>query len=390
MGAVSSGNGMSEIYHSSPNLPSSQTHPAEQLSLFAPQIVREHGLTEFHAAPFVSHGRRADGSWAGTYRVSPEAAWEYPEIELRTPNSCPVLLFDCDQGSANPIAAALAEVLPWPNWICRRGESGGCHAAYCLQRAVLTRPEDLSTPQQALTRITEFYTQELRADPRYTGVLTHNPVHEQWETEWGYKWGYGLDELSQFLPPGYRMPCLDKIQSSQGRNSGLFKAGMKWCGLPRNWTNLGAVYPYLTALNGGLAIPLPLREVEGIAKSVVNISSHNLASGQTQARFSQIQAARGRKGGRISGAKRHQGSNEEAEPWEEEGVSRKTWYRHKNQPHKSIKKTPGWEAAGVARATWYDRQAKPPRQSIKKQKPWEAEGISRADVVQAAKTGTWH
>ena len=46
----------------------------------------------------------------------------------------------------------------------------------------------------------------------------------------------------------------------------------------------------------GCAIPLPLREVEGIAKSVVNISSHNLASGQTQARFSQIQAAKGQEG----------------------------------------------------------------------------------------------
>ena len=58
-------------------------------------------------------------------------------------------------------------------------------------------------------------------------------------------------------------------------------------------------------------MPLPLREVEGIAKSVVKISSKNLASGQTQAQFSQIQAAKGRKGGRISGAKRHQGSNEQ-------------------------------------------------------------------------------
>ena len=90
--------------------------------------------------------------------------------------------------------------------------------------------------------------------------------------------------------------------------------------------------------------------MEGIAKSVVNISSHNLASGQTQARFCQIQAARGRKGGRISGAKRYQASNEEAQPWKVEGVSR---------------------------ATWYDRQARAPRESIKKQKPWEAEGVSR-------------
>ena len=124
---------------------------------------------------------------------------------------------------------------------------------------------------------------------------------------------------------------------------------MKWCGLPRNWANLGAVYPYLTALNKKLIVRLPLREVEGIAKSVVNISSHNLASGQTQAQLSRIQAAKGRKGGRISGVKRHQGSNEEAQPWEVAGVSRKTWYRHKNQPYKSIEERRPWEKEGISR-----------------------------------------
>ena len=358
MGAVSLGNGMSEVYHSSPNLPSSQTHPAEQLSLFAPQIVREHGLTEFHVSPYVSYGRGSDGTWGSTFRVSAQAAWEYPEIQLKTENSCPVLVFDCDQGANDPIAAAFAERLPWPSWVCRRRESGCCHAAYCLQRAVLTRPEDLSTPQQALTRITEFYTQELRADPRYTGFLTHNPVHELWQTEWGHAGGYTLAQLGQFLPPGFRMPALDKIQSSQGRNSGLFKAGMKWCGLPRNWGNLGSVFPYLTALNIKLVVPLPLREVEGIAKSVLNISSHNLASGQTQAQFSRIQAARGRKGGRISGAKRYQGSNEEAQPWKAEGLSRRGWYdRQARAPRESIEKRQPWAAAGVSRRTWYRKKA---------------------------------
>ena len=94
-----------------------------------------------------------------------------------------------------------------------------------------------------------------------------------------------------------------------------------------------AVCAYLTALNTSLVQPLPLREVEGIAKSVVNISSTNLASGQTQAQFSRIQAARGRKGGRIFGAKRYQGSNEATQPWKAEGVSRRTWYhRQTRQP----------------------------------------------------------
>ena len=358
MGAVIRGNGMTEIYHSTPPQTRSQTHTAVQLALFAPEIVRKHGLSEFHAAPYVSQGRRPDGSWGGTYRVPAQAAWQYPEIELRTANSWPVLLFDCDKGSADPIAAAIEDVLPWPNWICRRGETGTCHAAYCLHCPVLTRPEDLPGPQQALARIREFFTQELRADPHYTAVLTHNPVHQKWNTEWGYQWGYGLDELSQFLPPGYRLPRLDKIQTHQGRNSGLFKAGMKWCGLPRNWSNLSSVYPYLTTLNKKLTIPLPLREVEGIAKSVVNISSHNLASGQTQAKFSQIQAARGRKGGRISGAKRYQGSNEQAQPWAAEGVSRTTWYdRQATTPRQSIEELKPWAAEGVSRASWYRKKA---------------------------------
>ena len=90
---------------------------------------------------------------------------------------------------------------------------------------------------------------------------------------------------------------------------------------------------YLTALSTSLVQPLPLREVEDIAKSVAKISSTNLASGQPQAQFSRIQAARGRKGGRIFGAKRYQGSNEATQPWEAEGVSRRTWYhRQTRQP----------------------------------------------------------
>ena len=131
---------------------------------------------------------------------------------------------------------------------------------------------------------------------------------------------------------------------------------MKWAGLPRNWGNLGAVYPYLDTLNKKLAMPLPLREVEGIAKSVVNISSKNLASGQTQAQFSRIQAAKGRKGGRISGAKRYQGSKEQTRPWAAEGVSRRTYYRHRGAVQESTEQARPWAAEGISRATWFRRK----------------------------------
>lgn len=276
----------------------------EQLTLFAPAIVRRHGLREFHTSPYVSLGRGPDGVWGSTYRVPAAAAWQYPEIELRTPTSCPVLLFDCDQGANNPIAAALAEVLPWPSWVCWRPDADSCHAAYCLRRPVLIHEAALPIPQAALARVYEYYTQELGADPGYTRVLTHNPVHPRWRTEWGHQGGYSLAELGQFIPSGWRMPRLDKRLSIEGRNTGLFRAGMRWCGKPRNWDQVGGVGAYLAELNTTLVQPLSVGEVKTIAWSVEKISRRNLASRQTQAGLSRIQAARGRKGGLISGAKR--------------------------------------------------------------------------------------
>ena len=336
-------------------------YAVEQLALFAPEIVRLHGLREFHTSPYVSHGKRPDGSWGPIYRVPAEAAWQYPEIELRTPLSCPVLLFDCDRGANNPLAAAWAEVLPFPSWICWRSETQTCHAAYCLRRPVLTHEAALPVPQQALARISEYFTQELRADPGYTGVLTHNPVHPRWHTDWGHQGGYSLAELGQFIPPGYRMPRLDKRLSIEGRNTGLFRAGMKWCGLPRNWGTLGGVEAYLAELNQTLVLPLSVGEVKTIAWSVEKISRRNLLSGQTQANFSRIQAARGRKGGRISGARRHQGSNEA-----ERGRGRLEACRGGRRGTDSRPARPGirnpssgrGRLAGVSRRTWYRDRAR--------------------------------
>ena len=155
------------------------------------------------------------------------------------------------------------------------------------------------------------------------------------------------------------MPRLDKRLSIEGRNTGLFRAGMKWCGLPRNWSTLGGVETYLAELNQTLVMPLPVGEVKTIAWSVEKISRRNLLSGQTQANFSRIQAARGRKGGRISGARRHQGSNEAERPWEAEGISRRWWYRRQaKQPQESTEQQRPWEAAGVSRATWYRDRAR--------------------------------
>ena len=116
---------------------------------------------------------------------------------------------------------------------------------------------------------------------------------------------------------------------------------------------------YLAELNQTLVLPLSVGEVKTIAWSVEKISRRNLASGQTQTNFSRIQAARGRKGGLVSGVKRYQGSNEAERPWEAVGVSRATWYRRGDQvPETSAEQQRPWEAVGVSRRTWYRDRAR--------------------------------
>ena len=78
-----------------------------------------------------------------------------------------------------------------------------------------------------------------------------------------------------------------------------------------------------------LDVQLYAGEVHDIVKSVCRISRKNLASGQTQQNFSFIQAAKGKRSGEV----RRKRSIEEAAPWEAEGASRATWYRHQAGQH---------------------------------------------------------
>ncbi len=79
---------------------------------------------------------------------------------------------------------------------------------------------------------------------------------------------------------------------------------MKWTGRPRHWGDWPGLATYLAAMNAEFVVPLGERELGGIVKSIRRIQTKNLESGQTQRTFSFLQAARGRKGGRVSGAKR--------------------------------------------------------------------------------------
>ena len=299
----------------------------EQLTLpidTAPRKVRQHGLQEFGSFPYVSFGKRKDGSWSPTYRVPAPQAWEFPELELsRTPNSITAVLFDMDRDPTDWLPDLWQAHLPRPNWITWRKENMHAHIAYTLAKPVLTGDGAKPTPQRWLARIAEYYQRKLRADAGYAALLTHNPIGKasngRYRTDWERREPYTLAELSSYIPEGWRIPPAPQRSTVYGRNDALFREGMKWSGQPRNWGDWEGLTEHVKACNRAwfpqgffLEGPLPEREVEGIIKSVLKYQQKQLASGQTQRNFSQIQAARGKKSG---AARRYKTIDRDSEIW---------------------------------------------------------------------------
>lgn len=260
-----------------------------------PDIVRQYGLREAHTYPLVAD-RNTD--WRTTTRRPTATAWrDWPEIELRTPNSFPVLVLDCDTEPQDYWGVARSGKVKPPNWIVSRGPNGHAHIVYCLVRPVLRGTHARLSPLRALGRIAEFYRWRYNADTGYVGVLTHNPTHPQYApfTTWNRKRPYTLAELAAPIPYRWRIP--PKPTTPEGRNVYLFRLGMQWCGYPRNWERIEDVGAIVSQANETLGCPLWESELRHIVKSVIKISQRNLERGQTQQGFIGIQTARGRKSG---------------------------------------------------------------------------------------------
>ena len=248
--------------HTTPSPP--QCNAPTQLELpirFAPPVVREHGLQEAHSNPLVSHGK---GKRA--VRRPAKVAWLYQEIELRTPNSLPALCLDVDTTPQEVLTVAMGTTIRCPNWIAFNPATGHSHVVYTLARPVLYGDGMRLAPMQFHARIAEYYREAYSADRGYTGVLTHNPTHDKWETEWLRETPWTLPELAEAIPRRWRIPA--KPTTPEGRNSTLFMGAMRFFGKPSNWeasTDLGDV---LAWIEDALARVVRLRP-EGMARQRV-------------------------------------------------------------------------------------------------------------------------
>ena len=303
--------------------PNDKLVATHQPLLFAPSELRACGLRDAHTHPLV--GRRT-GVGVRSWRTSPAAAWAWPLVEWsRTGNSYAALGFDCDSREAVERAAASCMGggdLPTPNVYATRTATGHSQVFYLLDRPVhrgaLARP----TPLRYLARVSEFYRATLGADPGFTGVLSSNPTHADYQTSYPRAEPYALGELATAIPKHWRVPR--PATTAEGRNNELFAALCKR-GLRDTDRQLEA---WARAYNDQFATPMGAGELRGAIKSVLGYRARWRVQGHQQA-WLWKQAARGRKGGTASGLVRRAGTPLEANraPWADLGVSRRTWYR---------------------------------------------------------------
>lgn len=195
--------------------------------------------------------------------------------------------------------------LPVPTFIAVDRDNTRAHVGYALSSPVCTTDAARIGPMQYLAAVEYAYTAKIRADFAFSGPVSKNPLHPHWRVwEPANAPVYELSFLAEFVDLPNRLPSR---QAGVGRNCELFDQLRIWAysSVRDFWCPGGqgawqeAVHRQADTFNT-FAKPLGASEIRGLARSV----SRYVWRRFTPSGFRQVQAERGRLGGRASGAAR--------------------------------------------------------------------------------------
>ncbi|WP_333732575.1 replication initiation protein [Streptomyces sp. IBSBF 3010] len=232
-----------------------------------------------------------------------------------------LLVVDVDHSDAVLRAVSSVGSHPLPNAVVENPVNGHAHAVWALAEAVTRTEYARRKPLAYAAAVTEGLRRALDGDAAYSGLMTKNPLHTDWSTEWlhgGLHTLGGLEEaLSGHMPPA-RWRETKRFRTSVsglGRNCSIFETARTWAyrevrhhfGSPD--TLHTAIHAEVQSRNAEFAEPLPGVEARAIANSIhrwITTRSRMWKDGAAvyEATFVAIQSARGKKGGKTSGAMR--------------------------------------------------------------------------------------
>jgi hypothetical protein len=235
-----------------------------------------------------------------------------PYIQVNPPYLRVWSVYDVDRPGA---ALAWEDAnLPPPAWAAVNRQNAHAHLVWGLSAPVLVDSPDMrQAPLRYLCAVESAFRAKLAADPGYSGLITKNPMHPLWRLLRGPQRGYELGELAEWVDLSKHAPKRKPEQIGLGRNVTLFdwlrqyayrhvrhyKTDVRNFVLWQSHLNNKALLR-----NGDFQHPLDGREVWHIARSVSKWTWRRFDLAASDARFSALQAARGRQGGVASGLSR--------------------------------------------------------------------------------------
>ena len=237
-----------------------------------------------------------------------------PYIQCNPPHLRVWSIFDVDRPGAG-IAWEDCH-LPPPSWATINKENGHAHLVWGWLVPVLIDIEDARTgPLRYLCAVEGAFREALQADQGFAGLITKNPAHPLWRTLRGPRMGYELGEAAEYVdldrhrPKSWAKPG----EIGLGRNCTMFEWLRQWA--YRNVRHYktevknfvlwqAECYEKSLQRNADFKQPMDSREVHHISKSVAKWTWNRFDLAASDAKFSKLQAHRGKLGGVASGSSR--------------------------------------------------------------------------------------
>ncbi|WLP95928.1 replication initiation protein [Psychrobacter sp. M13] len=292
-----------------------------------------------------------------TYIRSKNQAIQHRYIQPNHPSICKWLVFDIDDPQA--LFAYYDNGLPPPQFIAENDINGHAHCGYRITTPVGVGGQSSIKATRYLANVQRALADALGADLGYSGNLIKNPCYVKQEIDpdtlpfWSDKDDYAdngeRDEHNVYLTgaqPSYTLAELsnnldlylyDIKKNPAANDSGYGRNCSTFYGLcPYGYALAGSSYseivrqlqPIADNINNNYDVPMQYGEVKHIVRSIARYCARMNFS-ESHKRFSELQAVRGARGGKVSKRPPVKTSESTTKPWLELNISRATYYRHK-------------------------------------------------------------
>mgnify|MGYP002752251350 FL=1 len=254
-----------------------------------------------------------DDPITGLTRTSRTQALNRRLIETNPTALTSLLAVDVDHPDA--LIRALWDRADWlPTVVTENPGNGHAHAIWALTAPVATTEYAHRRPLALAAAVTEGLRRSVDGDPAFGGLITKNPLNQDWIAHWVTSHTYGLNELAGHLDDADLMPPTSWRRARRrnpiglGRNCTIFETARTWAyrEARHHWGDPDGLHRAIATtvrdLNAGFSDPLPSSETRAIATSIhkwITTKSRIWKDGPAtyEATFITIQSARGKKSG---------------------------------------------------------------------------------------------